>query len=185
MSFNKTEIPDLQVFTPRIFSDERGYFFESYNKSLFLEAGINCDFVQDNQSLSSYGTIRGIHLQKGEAAQAKLVRVIQGEVLDVAVDLRPDSPALGKHFSIILSGENQKQLFIPKGFGHGFSVLSKTALFAYKCDNFYSPSSESGVRFDDKDLNIDWHVPQNKSVVSDKDKTLKNLEAFLAEINQS
>ena len=136
MIFTKTELDGVYILTPRIFTDTRGYFFESYNQKEFEQNGLHYDFVQDNQSFSSYGTIRGLHFQKGEHAQAKLVRVISGEVLDVAVDIRRNSPTYGQHVAVRLSGENQKQLLIPRGFAHGFSVLSETAVFAYKCDNF-------------------------------------------------
>ena len=178
MPFIHTEIKDLIVFEPKVFEDSRGYFYESYNQQMFSEAGINCEFVQDNQSFSSYGTIRGLHLQLGQFAQAKLVRVIQGEVLDVAVDLRKGSPTYGKHFSIILNDKNHKQLFIPRGFGHGFSVLSETAIFSYKCDNFYNKESESGVIYNDKELNIDWKVSDKDAIVSEKDLNLKTFDDF-------
>ena len=178
MGFIKTPIEDLLVFVPSVLEDSRGYFYESFNKKLFLEAGINCQFIQDNQSFSRFGTIRGIHLQTGEHAQAKLVRVIQGEVLDISVDLRPNSPTFGKVFSIILSDKNHKQLFIPKGFGHGFSVLSETAIFFYKCDNFYNKESESGIIYNDIDLNIDWKISEDKALVSDKDLKLKSFKDF-------
>jgi dTDP-4-dehydrorhamnose 3,5-epimerase len=172
MGFESTPIKDLFVYIPRVFEDDRGYFYESYNKNIFEKANIGCEFVQHNQSKSSYGTIRGLHLQTGDHAQAKLVRVIQGEVLDVAVDLRPDSVTFGQHFSIILSEDNHKQLFIPRGFGHGFSVLSETAIFTYSCDNFYNKESEAGIIYSDADLNIDWRVPQDKINISEKDKLL-------------
>lgn len=178
MPFHSTPIEGLIIFEPRIFEDERGYFFESYNQNTFSEAGITGNFVQDNQSFSSYGTIRGIHLQLGEHSQAKLVRVTHGKVLDVAVDLRKDSPTYGQHFSIELSAENNKQLYIPRGFGHGFSVLSDKAIFQYKCDNFYNKESESGVIYNDKNLNIDWMVPEDKLIASSKDKELKSFIEF-------
>jgi dTDP-4-dehydrorhamnose 3,5-epimerase len=178
MSFESTFIKDLVVFTPRKFADSRGYFFESYNKSLFKNAGIETDFVQDNQSYSEFGTIRGIHLQKGEHAQAKLVRVLKGKVLDVAVDLRKGSPTFGKYFSIELSEENRKQLFVPRGFGHGFSVLSSDAIFAYKCDNFYNNEAEDGINYSDSSLNIDWQIPANKDIISEKDLALGSLNDF-------
>lgn len=166
------------VFTPRVFKDNRGYFYESYNEQAFINAGINSHFVQDNQSFSSYATVRGLHLQKGKHAQAKLVRVIQGEVLDVAVDLREGSPTYGEHFSVHLSAENHKQLYIPRGFGHGFAVLSETAIFTYKCDNFYNKESESGIIFNDSDLNIDWKIPTGKAIVSEKDLQLGSFNDF-------
>jgi dTDP-4-dehydrorhamnose 3,5-epimerase len=182
MGFEVTPIKDLVIFEPKVFKDERGYFYESFNKNTFEDFGINCNFVQNNQSKSSYGTIRGIHLQTGEHAQAKLVRVIQGEVLDVALDLRPDSNTFGEVFSLILSEENHKQLFIPRGFGHGFSVLSETAIFTYSVDNFYNKESEAGIIYSDSNLNIDWKVPHDKALVSDKDKVLPSFEDYKKQI---
>lgn len=169
MNFIKTEIEGVFIVEPRIFADERGYFFESYNQEAFDAAGIAARFVQDNQSQSSYGVIRGLHCQTGEHAQAKLVRVIEGAVLDVAVDIREGSKTFGKYVAAELSAENKRQLFIPRGFLHGFSVLSETAVFAYKCDNLYCKESETGVRFDDKDIGIDWKIPADKVIVSEKD----------------
>jgi len=163
MPFITTPIKDLLIFGPQIFHDPRGDFYE---------AGITRPFVQDNQSLSSYGTLRGLHLQRGDAAQAKLVRVLKGRVLDVALDLRIDSPTFGEHYSIELSEENQKQFYVPRGFAHGFVVLSETAIFFYKVDNFYNKEAELGIRFDDQDLNIDWKTPLDKIVLSEKDKLL-------------
>tara|TARA_R110002124_G_scaffold54821_2_gene155601 strand:+ start:10878 stop:11438 length:561 start_codon:yes stop_codon:yes gene_type:complete len=174
----QTGIKDLIVIKPTVFTDSRGYFFESYNKQKYLELGIKADFVQDNQSYSKYGSIRGLHFQKGEYAQAKLVRVVQGSVLDVAIDLRVDSETFGKSFSIKLSGENKLQVFIPKGFAHGFSVLSKNAIFEYKCDNFYNKNSESGILFNDLELNIDWQILLDNQVVSDKDKELPSFNDY-------
>ncbi len=171
MSFKETNIAGVIVVEPKVFSDNRGYFFESYNKKLYAQNGIDCDFVQDNQSFSSYGTVRGLHCQLGEFAQAKLVSVVEGAVLDVAVDFRKSSPTYGKHFAIELSAENKKQLFLPRGCLHGFAVLSETAKFSYKCDNFYNKESEFSVIFNDKDLNIDWKIDINKLSISDKDKT--------------
>lgn len=170
MDFIESPIKGLIVLIPRVFKDNRGYFFESYNKNAIREAGIENVFVQDNESCSCYGTVRGLHFQKPPFAQAKLVRVIQGTVFDVAVDLRPGSPTFGKWHGEILSGENKKQFFIPKGFAHGFSVLSETALFAYKCDNVYDKASEGAIYLYDKDLNIDWQIPADKAVLSEKDK---------------
>ena len=175
MIFEETSIKDLYVITPKVFEDNRGYFFESFNSKHFDERGINSNFVQDNQSFSEKGTIRGIHFQKGEHAQAKLVRVLEGEVLDVAVDLRKDSPTYGQHYSVILSAQNKKQLYVPRGFGHGFSVLSDTAIFSYKCDNFYNKESEGGIIFNDPDLSIDWKVPASEALISEKDKILPRL----------
>ena len=170
--FKTTSIEGLRIFEPRIFGDERGYFYEVYNAATWKEAGVADDFVQDNQAYSGRGVLRGLHYQRGEAAQAKLVRVIEGEVLDVAVDLRPDSPTYGKHHSILLSGENKLQFYVPRGFAHGYVVLSETALFAYKCDNFYAPSTEGGVRWDDPALGIDWRIDAGEVQLSEKDEVL-------------
>jgi len=178
MGFTKTPIEKLVIFEPKVFEDERGYFFEAYNKKAFAEAGIDTEFVQANQSFSSYGTIRGIHLQTGESSQAKLVRVLQGEVYDVAVDLRPGSKTFGEHYGVLLSEENKKEFFVPRGFGHGFSVLSKTAVFAYKCDNFYNKSAEAGIIFSDKDLDIDWKINSSDLIVSAKDQELPSFEEY-------
>ena len=177
MNFIKTDIEGVFIVEPRIFTDERGYFFESYSKSAFEAAGFHYDFVQDNQSKSVYGTVRGLHFQKGEHAQAKLVRVLEGMVLDVAVDLRRSSPSYGQHVAVELSAENNRQLLIPRGFAHGFSVLSNTAVFAYKCDNLYCRESEGGIRFDDPHLAIDWHIDMARAVISEKDR----LHPFFAE----
>ncbi|MEM1121254.1 MAG: dTDP-4-dehydrorhamnose 3,5-epimerase [Bacteroidota bacterium] len=170
MPFKTTNIPDLQVFDPQVWRDDRGYFYESYNYQTFEAAGITNKFVQDNQALSTYGVLRGLHYQLPPMAQAKLVRVIQGEVLDVVVDVRPNSAAYGEHFSIRLSAENKKQLYIPKGFAHGYVVLSDTAIFAYKCDNFYSKAHDAGVLFSDPKLNIDWQIDFDHIILSEKDQ---------------
>lgn len=170
MPFIQTKIKDVVIFEPRIFTDDRGYFFETYNEKLFNDNGVTAKFVQDNQSKSSYGVIRGLHFQKGEHAQAKLVRVLQGRVLDVAVDLRKGSETYGKHVAVELSDVNNLQLFIPRGFAHGFSVLSKTAVFAYKCDNLYCKESEGGIDSADPDLGIDWQIPAEDRILSEKDK---------------
>lgn len=170
MPFIPTKIKDVVIFEPRIFTDDRGYFFETYNEKLFNDNGIAAKFVQDNQSKSSYGVIRGLHFQKGEHAQAKLVRVLQGSVLDVAVDLRAGSETYGKYVAVELSDVNNLQLFIPRGFAHGFSVLSRTAVFAYKCDNLYCKESEGGINCNDSDLGIDWQIPAEDRVLSEKDK---------------
>lgn len=170
MPFIPTKIKDVVIFEPRIFTDDRGYFFETYNEKLFDDNGIAAKFVQDNQSKSSYGVIRGLHFQKGEHAQAKLVRVLQGSVLDVAVDLRAGSETYGKYVAVELSDVNNLQLFIPRGFAHGFSVLSRTAVFAYKCDNLYCKESEGGIDCNDPDLGIDWQIPAEDRVLSEKDK---------------
>ncbi len=169
MNFYETEIPGVFIIEPKIIKDSRGYFFESYNEQVFRANGIKNKFVQDNQSLSSYGTIRGIHAQKGASAQAKLVRAVRGQVLDVAVDLRPGSPTFGKHVSVLLNDEENNMLFIPRGFGHGFSVQSETAIFGYKCDNFYNKESESGIIYNDPEINIDWKIPAGEILTSDKD----------------
>lgn len=179
MEIQETGLKDCLIIKPRVFEDPRGYFFESFNKKTFEEqTGLSGNFVQDNQSFSSYGVIRGLHAQSGEFAQAKLVRVLKGEVLDVAVDARPGSPTYGKHISVKLSAENHLQLYVPRGFLHGFSVLSETAEFFYKCDNFYSKASELGVIYNDKDLAIDWMIPDDKAAVSDKDLILNNFSSL-------
>lgn len=170
MNFIKTAIEGVFIIEPRIFTDDRGYFFESYSKAAFEAAGLHYDFVQDNQSKSVHGTVRGLHFQKGEHAQAKLVRVLEGTVLDVAVDLRRTSHTYGQYVAVELSAENNRQLLIPRGFAHGFSVLSETAVFAYKCDNLYCRESEGGIRFDDPTLAIDWRIDPAKALTSDKDK---------------
>lgn len=170
MNLIKTSLDGVFIVEPKVFSDTRGYFFESYNQALFEKHGLFYSFVQDNQSKSAFGTIRGLHFQRGEFAQTKLVRVLQGRVLDVVVDLRMGSPTFGQHVSVELSDDNQRQLLIPRGFGHGFSVLSESAVFYYKCDNFYAPASEGSVRFDDSDLAIDWRIDMDKALLSDKDK---------------
>lgn len=172
MPFIETGFAGLKVFEPRVFADSRGYFFESFNKNIFNEAGIEGEFVQDNESKSQRGVLRGLHYQLNPNAQAKLVRVVEGEVLDVVVDIRKGSATFGKHFDILLSAENKKQLFIPRGFAHGFSVVSETCIFQYKCDNYYSKESEGGILFNDADLNIDWKIKTDEAIVSDKDKTL-------------
>jgi len=173
MPFTETGIPGLLVFEPNIIRDARGYFFESFNSKIWKEKGITSEFVQDNQAYSTRGILRGLHYQLNPNAQAKLVRVIEGEVLDVVVDLRKGSPSFGKTFSIILSAENHKQMYVPRGFAHGYCVLSSTALFFYKCDNFYSKESERGIAFNDAALNIDWKIPAGEMLLSDKDKLNK------------
>jgi dTDP-4-dehydrorhamnose 3,5-epimerase len=172
MPFTQTPLPGVIIFEPAVYPDERGFFFESYNKRLFQANRIFNEFVQDNQSYSSYGVIRGLHFQREPHAQAKLVRVLQGRILDVVIDLRTGSPGFGKSFSIELSAENKKQIFIPKGFAHGFSVLSETAEISYKCDQFYNKQSEAGIRYNDVHLNIDWQVPPEKAIISVKDEQL-------------
>jgi dTDP-4-dehydrorhamnose 3,5-epimerase len=175
MPFTPTHIPGLKIFEPKVFEDSRGYFFEAYNTQTFLNEGVDIRFIQDNQSCSSYGVIRGLHYQLDPAAQTKLVRVLEGRILDVAVDIRKGSPTFGQVFDLELSAENKKQLLIPKGFAHGFSVLSETAIVLYKCDSLYNKESEAGIRFDDAELNIDWRIPKEKAIVSDKDIMLPGL----------
>ncbi|HEY0068102.1 MAG TPA: dTDP-4-dehydrorhamnose 3,5-epimerase [Flavisolibacter sp.] len=172
MPFETTPIPGLLVFMPKVFEDSRGYFFESYNEQVFREQGIDTRFVQDNQSQSVYGVIRGLHYQKSPHAQCKLVRVLEGEILDVAVDIRKGSPTYGQHISLVLSAENKQQLFIPEGFAHGFSVLSPRAAVLYKCNRFYNKESEGGILFNDPELGIDWQVPVDAQLISDKDQVL-------------
>lgn len=178
MKVIKTKLDGVVIIEPSIFKDNRGYFFESYNQKAFEKEGLNYNFIQDNQSKSSYGTIRGLHFQKGEYAQAKLVRVVEGAVLDVAVDLRKNSPTYGQHVAVELSAENNRQLLIPRGFAHGFSVLSPTAIFTYKCDNVYNKESEGGIRYDDKDLNIDWKIDVKNAITSEKDLSHPLLKDF-------
>ena len=170
MNIIATALPEVKIIEPRIFGDSRGYFFESWNAQKYAEHGMNCNWVQDNESLSRFGVLRGLHFQAAPYTQAKLVRVIQGTVLDVAVDIRRNSPTFGQHVAVELSGENKRQLFIPRGFAHGFAVLSPEVLFAYKCDNIYMPSHERGIAFNDPDLNIDWHIDTDKALLSAKDQ---------------
>jgi len=172
MPFIETGISGLLVFEPKIFGDSRGYFFESYSEKNFAERSIHVQFVQDNESSSGYGVIRGLHYQSAPYSQAKLIRVIEGGILDVVVDIRKDAPTYGKSFSLELTGENKKQLFIPAGFAHGFSVLTEKAVVLYKCDKFYNKESEGGIRYNDPQLNIDWRIPADKTIVSDKDNLL-------------
>lgn len=169
MEVIKTNIEGVIIVEPRIFKDGRGYFFESFSQREFEEKVCKTTFVQDNESKSSYGVVRGLHFQKPPFAQSKLVRVIKGAVLDVAVDIRKDSPTFGQYVSVELTGENHRQFFIPRGFAHGFSVLSEEVIFQYKCDNFYSPQSEGAIAWNDPDLNIDWRIPAEKVVLSEKD----------------
>lgn len=165
-------LPGLKLLSPKMFGDSRGYFYEAYSKRDFEKLGINCDFIQDNQSHSKFGTLRGLHFQKGEHAQAKLVRVIQGQVFDVCLDLRLHSPTFGKHCSILLTAGENQQLFIPRGFAHGFVTLSETATFEYKCDNYYNKSAECGILYNDPELAINWKLPEADLIISNKD--LKN-----------
>ena len=173
----ETKLKGCFVIEPKVFQDKRGYFLESYNQKVFNKAiGQDINFIQDNESFSSKGVLRGLHYQTGEHAQAKLVRVIQGEVLDIAVDVRQTSPTFGQHISIILSEDNKKQLFVPRGFAHGFIVLSNNVLFSYKCDNFYNKESEAGIIYNDKSLNIDWKLNEDDFIISEKDLILPELE---------
>ncbi len=176
MKIIETAIKDVFIIEPQIFRDNRGYFFESWNQAEFAKAGLNYNFIQDNQSQSVYGTVRGLHFQKGEHSQAKLVRVLEGTVLDIAVDLRPKSPTFGRHVAIELSAENNLQLLIPRQFAHGFAVLSPSATFAYKCDNIYNKASEGGIRFDDPEIDIDWKIKKEDVILSEKDKALPFLK---------
>jgi dTDP-4-dehydrorhamnose 3,5-epimerase len=177
MNFIPTKLKDCFIIEPKVILDERGYFMESFNETTFQnQIEQNVHFVQDNQSFSSKGVLRGLHYQTGENAQAKLVRVLQGAVLDVAVDIRPNSPTFGKYETVVLSGENQKQFFVPRGFAHGFLVLSETATFFYKCDNFYNKESEGGIIYNDKTINIEWEFPPENLIISEKDKVQPTIE---------
>ena len=180
MNVIKTAIDGVVILEPRIFKDDRGYFFESFSQREFEEKVCKTTFVQDNESKSSYGVLRGLHFQKPPFAQSKLVRVIKGAVLDVAVDIRKGSPTFGQYVSVELTGDNHRQFFIPRGFAHGFSVLSEEVIFQYKCDNFYSPQSEGAIAWNDPDLNIDWRIPIEEVVLSEKDSKhpkLKDLQS--------
>jgi len=170
MPFIKTDIPDLLIFEPVVHEDSRGYFFESYNANTFSADGIDIKFVQDNQAKSSYGVIRGLHYQLDPYSQTKLIRVLSGAIIDIAVDIRKGSPAYGKSFSIELSAENKKQLLVPKGFAHGYAVISETAEVFYKCDAFYNKQSEGGIVYNDPALGIDWGVPDDKAIVAERDQ---------------
>ena len=175
-----TPLDGCLILEPKVFRDHRGYFFESFNQADFQKTtDLDIRFIQDNQSFSNYGTVRGLHYQTGDWAQSKLIRVISGEILDVALDIRTDSKTFGKHFSLVLSAENFLQLYIPKGFAHGFSVLSTSAIIAYKCDRFYNQASETGIRYNDKTLGNDWKIPTKKMIVSDKDLSLPGFENVL------
>ena len=169
MPFIKTDLPDLLIYEPRVFEDSRGYFFESYNQSICKSEGVHIDFVQDNQAKSTYGVIRGLHYQLDPFAQTKFIRVLSGTILDVVVDLRKGSPTYGRSFSIELSGENKLQLLVPQGFAHGYSVLSETCEVFYKCDQFYNKAAEGGIAFNDPTLAIDWKIPADQQLISDKD----------------
>lgn len=173
MPFYETSFPGLYLYEPKVFGDERGYFFESYNENTFKDAGINIDFVQDNQARSVYGVLRGLHYQQAPYAQTKLVRVLEGEILDVVVDIRSGSPTYGKVYTAVLSAENKKQLLVPKGFAHGYAVLSSTAEVFYKCDEFYHKECEGGILYNDPELKIDWGIALDKAIISEKDTQLK------------
>jgi len=183
MNIIKTPIPDLLIIEPRVFEDSRGYFFESFNSETFIKNVCNTTFVQDNESCSSYGVLRGLHFQKGKHSQAKLVRVVEGSALDVAVDLRKNSKHFGQYYSIELSAENKKQFFIPRGFAHGFVVLSERCIFQYKCDNFYNKDSECGLRFNDPDINIDWKIEAGSIIINDRDKDFSSLRELKSQID--
>jgi dTDP-4-dehydrorhamnose 3,5-epimerase len=189
MQFIPTEIPDVIVIEPKVFGDERGYFMETFHAERFTqETGIKTSFIQDNESRSSHGVLRGLHYQLPPFAQSKLVRVIEGTVLDIAVDIRKGSPTFGQHVSVELSAENKRQVFIPRGFAHGFVVLSDFAIFAYKVDNYYSPECDRGIKFDDPELGIDWQINPNFLQLSDKDKKQpllkESTELFDFQVNQ-
>jgi dTDP-4-dehydrorhamnose 3,5-epimerase len=180
MTATETKLKGCFIIEPKVFKDSRGYFFESFNQNKFNTLiGQEINFVQDNESFSSKGVLRGLHFQTGDYAQAKLVRVFKGTVLDVVVDMRKESPTFSKHFSIELSEDNKTQLFVPRGFAHGFIVLSETAIFSYKCDNFYDKASENGLRYDDPSLGIDWKLPANEFIVSEKDLVLPTLSNII------
>ena len=170
MKYIKTEIPEVVIIQPQLFNDDRGYFYESFSQNKFEENIIKTTFIQDNESKSTYGVLRGLHYQLPPFAQAKLVRVLQGKILDIAVDIRKGSPTYGKHVKVELTSDNKKQLFVPRGFAHGFVVLSETAEVAYKIDNIYAPKHEASIRFDDSILNIDWGLDNKDVILSDKDK---------------
>lgn len=186
MEVIKTDIEGVVIIEPRIFRDDRGYFYESFSQREFEEKVCRTTFVQDNQSKSSYGVLRGLHFQKPPYCQNKLVRCIKGAVLDVAVDLRKGSPTFGKHVAVELTEENHRQLFVPRGFAHGFAVLSEEAVFQYKCDNFYNKESEGAIAWDDPELAIDWRIPADKALLSEKDKLNKGIKEadFLFDYNE-
>ena len=182
MKIEYTPLKDCFVITPTIFKDERGTFYETYNENLFKKVtGQDVNFVQDNQSTSCYGVLRGLHYQVGKMAQAKLVRAVEGSILDIVVDIRKDSETFGKYFSIVLDDVTQQQLFVPRGFAHGFITLSPTSKFIYKCDNFYDKASERGIIYNDATLQLDWHLPNDKLIISDKDLKLPSFLEAIAE----
>ena len=183
MTIEQTPLKDCFIIHEKVHGDARGYFIETYNQRDFKAAtGLNIEFVQDNQSRSTKGVLRGLHMQRGAAAQAKLVRVLEGAVLDIAVDLRKGSPSFGQHFAIELTADNHKQFFVPAGFAHGFVVLSETATFFYKVDKFYEPGNEVGIMYNDKDLNIDWRLSDAEIILSEKDKTLGSFAEYAASL---
>ncbi|MBN8719142.1 MAG: dTDP-4-dehydrorhamnose 3,5-epimerase [Sediminibacterium magnilacihabitans] len=184
MRVESTKLEGCFIIHDTVFGDQRGYFFESFNKKTFLQqTGIDVDFVQDNQSRSQKGVLRGLHFQHGEFAQSKLVRVLEGKVLDIAVDLRKKSPTYGQHIAVELSGESHTQFYVPRGFAHGFVVLSETATFFYKCDNYYNKASEGGIIYNDPELGIDWGLPQEQLLLSEKDTVLPTLKMIANELN--
>ncbi len=181
MIIHQTPLDGCFVIEPKVFTDLRGTFIEVFHQKDFIEkTGLDIHFVQDNQSISKYGVLRGLHFQTGEASQAKLVRVVKGEVLDVVVDLRTESKTFGQYYSIKLSETNHKQLFIPRGFAHGFVSLAEESIFSYKCDNYYNPKAEAGIHFNDATLQIDWHLPNEDLIISDKDLALPSFKEFVS-----
>ena len=178
----KTAISDLLIIEPRVFSDSRGYFFESYNHQAYKQLGINANFVQDNESCSKLGTLRGLHFQTGQHAQAKLVRVVSGRVYDVAVDLRQNSSSFGSMFGLELSAENKKQFFVPRGFAHGFVALSEDVILQYKCDNYYNKEAEAGINFADPELAIDWRLDYRQLIVNERDRSFPSLEEYKSKL---
>lgn len=181
MQIIETKIPGLLIIEPKVFSDDRGYFYETFQNRRYKESGIDAEFIQDNEAYSGYGVVRGLHYQLAPYSQAKLVRVIQGTVYDVAMDIRKGSPTFGQWVGIELSETNKRQFFVPKGFAHGYSVISKSAIFSYKCDNLYHPQSERGININDPSLDINWMIPENEMIISPKDLVLPIFEQ--AEIN--
>lgn len=179
MPLIETQFPDLLIFEPKIWNDDRGYFFESYNQKVLEQAGVKIKFIQDNQSSSVFGVIRGLHYQLAPYAQTKLIRVLSGAILDVVVDIRQQSPTYGKVYKIELSGENKMQLLVPKGFAHGYSVITEKAEVFYKCDEFYNKESEGGIAYNAPELNIDWQIPNEKAIISEKDKHYPGLNNCL------
>ena len=183
MTIEQTPLKDCFIIHEKVHGDARGYFIETYNQRDFKAAsGLDIEFVQDNQSRSTKGVLRGLHMQRGASAQAKLVRVLEGAVLDIAVDLRKGSPSFGQHYAIELTADNRKQFFVPAGFAHGFVVLSETATFFYKVDKFYEPGNEVGIMYNDKDLNIDWKLAESEIILSEKDKTLGSFAEYAASL---